>query len=236
MIPTVSYLRQKFDEFNTLCFGGALKPIPILLTRARTYAAQLTSPRHPRSTVGSLSHGDGCYISYSVLFDRPESEIEDVLIHEMIHYYILANGYRDTSPHGKLFKQLMNHINARFGRHITISIRTVAAENKQDLQVRQHLVCVMTFSGIGCGVAVVARSRIFRLWDKMNCLEGFKSCEWWVTDDPYFNRFPRCLTPKAYKADREEVMSHLQKALRLKRDGRRIFAVPRTEDSDEAQG
>ena len=43
--------------------------------------------------------------------DLPEQEIEDIIIHEMIHYHIAYNGIKDTSTHGRVF---MNKI-SRWG-------------------------------------------------------------------------------------------------------------------------
>ena len=41
MIPTVEYIRQKFDEYNELMFEGKLKPLPFKLSSARTFGVRL---------------------------------------------------------------------------------------------------------------------------------------------------------------------------------------------------
>ena len=53
--------------------------------------------------------------------DLPEEEIEDTIIHEMIHYFIEVNKMEDSSAHGPLFLHMMNTINEKFGRHLTVS-------------------------------------------------------------------------------------------------------------------
>ena len=55
--------------------------------------------------------------------DLPEYVMEDIILHEMIHYYIAVNQLRDTSSHGRLFRREMARINADGNRHITISYR-----------------------------------------------------------------------------------------------------------------
>lgn len=51
----------------------------------------------------------------------PENEWEDILIHEMIHYFIAYQGLNDNAPHGKLFREKMNEINTKYHRNISIS-------------------------------------------------------------------------------------------------------------------
>ena len=41
MIPTVSYLEERFDTFNAMCFEGALPRIPIKLSKARCFVGRL---------------------------------------------------------------------------------------------------------------------------------------------------------------------------------------------------
>ena len=41
MIPTVEYIRQKFDEYNELMFEGKLKPLPFKLCSARSFLGQV---------------------------------------------------------------------------------------------------------------------------------------------------------------------------------------------------
>lgn len=60
-------------------------------------------------------------ISISGYYDLTADELEDVMVHEMIHYSIAYSGLIDTAPHGTLFRTLMADFNERFGRHITIS-------------------------------------------------------------------------------------------------------------------
>ena len=119
MRPTLPYLQQKFDYFNELCFGGQLPQVRLRLSRARTFMGQLRYKRDRklwlRTTYTDLT------ISISTYLDLPESEVEDTLIHEMIHLHILLSGLRDTSTHGVLFRAKMREFNVKFGRHLRLS-------------------------------------------------------------------------------------------------------------------
>ena len=82
--PTVDYLRQAFDHYNALIFGGKL-PVPKLkLSRAKTRLGQMACKRKMR--LGRTTYYDYC-ISVSNYYQLTKEEIDDVLIHEMIHLY-----------------------------------------------------------------------------------------------------------------------------------------------------
>ena len=70
----------------------------------------------------TLFGGTKCYdfkLRINKRIDLPEADIEDIIIHEMIHYHIAYRGIKDTSTHGRVFKMLMNDINKRFGRQVS---------------------------------------------------------------------------------------------------------------------
>ena len=87
MTPTVAYLEERFDTFNELCFEGALPRIPVKLSGARSFVGRLTW-RPVRDWRGRVVRREDFVIRISKRFDLPEAEIEDTLIHEMIHYWI----------------------------------------------------------------------------------------------------------------------------------------------------
>ena len=131
MKPTVPYLEAKFDEFNALMFGGRLPRIPVALSRAVSYVG-LCTYKIRRRLFGKNEYYD-FRIRVSTKFDLPEQELEDVLIHEMIHYALRLDGIKDTSAHGKAFRQLKDHINRTYGRHVTISHK-LTKEQRELLQ------------------------------------------------------------------------------------------------------
>ena len=118
MIPTIPYIEAKFDEFNKLIFSGELPKIPILLGSATRVIGSFTYRVH-KNFWGKKAYSD-LKLRFSTKFDLPENELQDVIIHEMIHYYIHFKNLKDRSAHGPLFKNLMNQINKNFGRNISI--------------------------------------------------------------------------------------------------------------------
>lgn len=223
MRATQEYAERKFDELNERCFEGGLPRVSIRMSRARTYLGQLGFKRR-RKLWGKWEYYD-FVLRISTRMDLPEQEVEDTLLHEMIHLYIAYHHLKDTSTHGQIFRKLMNDLNQRFDRHITVSHRKTQEELAQDTQRRAHLICVSTFRSGERGITIAAKSRVFRLWDVMPRFPEVTATEWVLSYDPYFNRYPRALTPKIYRIDQEILSAHLKDAQRLIRQGSRIVVA-----------
>lgn len=130
MLANPQFILDTFTRYNELCFGGTLPPIPIKLTKARTFLGKLTYVAR-RNFFGKVIRYENFCLRISTLFDLPERELEDVVIHEMIHYYIAMNRIKDTSTHGKVFKAMMRQINAEFGRDIKVRSKRESFASEQ---------------------------------------------------------------------------------------------------------
>ncbi len=204
-----------------MCFGGMLAPLPVHISRARTFlgAVQYKKKRMP----DGRWHYSEFVFKISSLIDRPQETVDDTILHEMIHYHILSSQLQDTSPHGRLFMRKMNEINRKFNRHITVSHHSTREEHDLDDQKRQHLVCLMHLRDGRRGILMAARTRLFELWDKVAREHSVTEWKWFSTTDAWFNRFPRSQTLRFYTPPYEEIEAHLKEARPLHRDGNRIF-------------
>lgn len=220
MIPTLDYIERKFNEFNALMFEGKLQPLPFKLSTARTFLGQVKYQQR-RLPDGSRRFTNFQFV-ISTRVDLPEAEVEDTIIHEMIHYWILSNQLQDNRPHGDIFRRKMQEINLTFHRHITVRHKMSQDEVEQDREVRQHLICVSRLRDGRCGITVAAKSRLFQFWDKMPHFPGVIEQYWVLSLDPFFNRFPRALTPKIYPVPADDLEIHLQDAKPLVRTGNSI--------------
>ena len=124
MTPDLEYIQKAFDRYNALCFRGELPGIRLELSRARTYLGRYEEKRPQVRFLGrrfSLPTAEPLrLIRISTAFDLTPEQQDDVIIHEMIHYYLAWKGLADRVPHGPHFRQLMEAINSRFGRHIVV--------------------------------------------------------------------------------------------------------------------
>lgn len=221
MRPTLDYLEQQYNTLNKQCFQGQLPTVRIQLSKARTYLGQLGYKRR-RKLLGGWAYYD-YVIRISTRLDQTEEEITDTLLHEMIHLYIAVNHLKDRSSHGPLFRQIMDNINTRYGRHITISHHRTKEGLEQDTQQRTHLICISTFNSGEHGITIAARSRIFLLWDQLRRFPKVISTQWYVSQDAFFNRYPRSQAPKIYRINDNDLEMHLKDAKPLIRKDGKIY-------------
>ncbi len=220
MIATLEYIKNKFKEYNDQMFEGKLQPLPFKLTTARTFLGQVRfyQEKQPDGTIRYMNF----QFVISTKVDLPEAEVEDTIIHEMIHYWILSNQMKDTGPHGEIFKAKMKEINMKYNRNLSIVHKATKEEADQDKEVRQHLICVSRLRNGKRGVTVATKTRLFQLWDEMPNFPKMADFKWVVSSDPFFNRFPRCTSAKIYPVPSEELDEHLKDAKELIRSGNSI--------------
>ncbi len=207
MTVTTAYIQQKFDEFNKLFFGGKLPPLPIRLSRAKTFLGQLAYKRRKKLFAGEELYDFVLKISTRV--DLPEEEVEDTIIHEMIHYYIGVNQLRDTSAHGQLFRRIMNEINEKGGRHITVSYKLTKEQREAavDKRAKQHVVAIaeLTDGRTGLKVLPMNRRSVNHFRNNVMRIAGVRKVDFYITNHPYFNRYPCSSAIKLHIVERNEI-------------------------------
>lgn len=220
MIPTREIVQAKFAEFNQLCFSGKLPPIRVRMSNAKSFLGQLRY-RTRKQAFGIVEHYD-YEMTISTCYDVEIAELEDTIIHEMIHFYIIVNNIKDTSSHGSIFRRIMTDINIRFGRHVRVSQRRGTMQMKTGNRKCYNVVCVSTLPDGHHGVTVCARTRIFQMYESLPHYYGVKCMEWYLSDDSFFNRYPNSVSPKIYKVSEDELAEHLKTAHPLECDGQKI--------------
>ncbi len=224
MIASIPFVQKTFDRFNTLCFEGVLPTVPVVLTRAGTFLGKMEY-KSKRNLFGIISSHYDFRLKISTGFDLSQEELEDVVIHEMIHYYIAYRNLRDSSVHGEIFRRMMETINKKYGRHISVRHHGNPMQNlvkDGNTQYKKHYLCVSTFPDGKKGITVCASTKIFELYRLLPKYYGITKMDWYGSLDPFFNRFPRANTPKIYKITEEELSEHLQESVPLKCDGHTI--------------
>lgn len=218
MKATLPYVKNQFDRYNAEIFEGKLPQVPLALSRGTRYLGKVEYKRVRKPFSRTVEISD-IIVRISGVREFDQAELDDVIIHEMIHLYILVSGIQDTSAHGKVFRTMMDDINARFGRHITISHRTTEEELREDQTLREHIVCVSQLPGGDLGVTVCSRTRVFEIMRDLPKYYRLEGTKWYFSICPYFNRFPRSNTPKIYKAVREDLLRALSDSTELHYDG-----------------
>ena len=224
MTATVPFVRKTFDRFNALCFEGVLPAVPIVLTRAGTFLGKMEYKTR-RNLFGFVTSYCDFRLKISTGFDLSEEELEDVVIHEMIHYYIAYRNLRDTSVHGETFRRIMETINRKYGRHITVRHHSKPHQNlvrEGNTERRKHYLCVSTFPDGRKGITVCTSEKISGIYRLLPNYYRISKIELYCSTDPFFNRFPRSKTPKIYKITAGDLEEHLKESVQLKCNGRTI--------------
>lgn len=200
MRATIEFLEERFNIFNRDIFKGIL-PIPIMhISQARSFMGQFKVEH--KMTILRKSK-ETYHLTLSNRYDLEESTLEDVVIHEMIHYLIHYKKIKDTSSHGRHFRELMTEINLRHGRHITVSYKCSKTELESDAAKAHSIVCLCTMTDGRKLVCRVSQSKVFEIhrafqeWDKV------EKEEWYWVYGSYFNRYRRVLTPRLFSVDKE---------------------------------
>lgn len=219
MIPSLQFLRERFDYFNSLCFGGHLA-VPPLGLNTRRAALGITRYRTRTLSDGTREHID-IAIELSTRHDLSAEEWDDVVVHEMIHYYILSSGIADTGKHGRVFRAKMAELNEAHGLHITVK-HDPTAEELMSMTRRLHYVCVADTDDGRVALAVAAKTRLFQLWDELPRIGSLSNFRWYASRRKYFDTIRTTLTPKMIVIGREEAERYLEGAVRLARRGMMI--------------
>lgn len=220
MVATLPFVQETFDRFNLLCFESVLPPVPVILTKAETFLGKMEYKGKKDFWGNEVSHYD-FRLKISTSFDLPREELEDVVIHEMIHYYIAYRNISDTSVHGEVFRRIMEAINSGYGRHINVrhhcdsGVRVSAGA----ASYRKHYICVSSFRDGTEGITVCASTKIFELYRQLPRYYDITRMEWYGSFDPFFDRFPRSNTPKIYRISKEELSEHLKESVHLRCNG-----------------
>ncbi|MBO7114695.1 MAG: SprT-like domain-containing protein [Bacteroidaceae bacterium] len=211
MIPNVAYVQEKFGEFNRMIFDGKLPEPPISITNAKTYLGVCAFRKH-RKWHGKLECSD-FKIRISRRFDLPQEEIDDTIIHEMIHYWIGLFSPADMPGHSPLFRKMMTDINARYDRHIRVSHRLSAEQQEQaiDKRPKKHVVASVVLKDGRTGIKVIpCMERHIRRYRRGMMASGkVRSIQFYQTTDPFFNRYPSSSAFTVYFLDPAVIASHL---------------------------
>lgn len=221
-------LKERFDEFNRTIFQGCLPRIDIKLSRAKSKAGCFRY-KVSRSLAGyKVGPADLC-ICISVCFNYTEQELEDVLIHEMIHYYIYYKQLPDTASHGTTFKRIMNDINQRFNRNIKVSFKSgeLSVDAKQPRRF-VHIVAVISFKDGTKGLKVLTRvaPKIIDYYNNISRLSKVEKVDLYASSNVYFDKYPHSCSLRYHPIKEVDLLPQLEKDfVRFICDGKTLKAI-----------
>ena len=195
MIVTTEWMEEWFKRFDQEYFGGKL-PLPELsLTRAKTRLGQLAFKRASRWGRTKLYDFK---LSMSTYYDMTEQQAKSVLLHEMIHYIIGYTGLKDTSPHGVVFRGMMDNLNRKYGWDIRVMTSTKGwkvservAEKKKAKGPQTYLMLAIELKDGKFYLSRVNPGFARRIEKQLPMVRELRSHRWYTTQESYFEDYPQ---------------------------------------------
>lgn len=187
---TLQVLRDWFATFNARYFGNAL-PVPrFVISHAKRSLGQFCCRKERQSLFSSRWKTSGYTIKMSDFYQLTEHEQQSVLLHEMIHFYITFTQTRDTSAHGRVFRQWMTRLNAD-GWGITITSRNHQTAADEGHAKRQYLLLALTTTAGKHIVSVVNPAYRRYLEQLIERHPVICSHQWIVSSDQKYAAWPQ---------------------------------------------
>ena len=218
MKATIAYVEKKFEEFNGQIFAGRRPKLPLELSDVSSTLGQCVFQVRLMPD-GTKEYSD-FRMKINTRIDLPENLVEDVIIHEMIHYFILLNGLHDTAPHGEIFMAIMRSINGHFGRHITVAHNSTTDEQEQAISTKRtwHVIADIHFKNGDRGVKVLPRTvqKIIAYNEAVKKYPEVDHVDFYLHDNPFFNRYPTSVAFRIHEIDSDVIIKNLAKARKLR--------------------
>lgn len=119
MIITEEIIKEKFTEYNKLYFKGKLPEPEFNVIESYNTFGYFSYVKTFTDT------GRLCQASIDVTrcYDWTEEALRDVIVHEMIHYWLAYKRIDKKVKHGKEFMQMCNEYNEKYGLHLAKKYR-----------------------------------------------------------------------------------------------------------------
>ena len=177
-------------RFNTQYFDGVL-PLPRL--RAGRSRTQLGTMSCKRKTSWGRTKLYDFTISLSNYYDQTEHQFQSVLLHEMIHLSIAVSGVKDTSPHGVVFRGLMQRLN-RDGWDIQIMTKTrdyTKAYTGTATVIAQYIVLALEMNDGKRFLSSVNPKFVRDINQQLRTIPQISHYAWFTTSDRWFETMPK---------------------------------------------
>ena len=201
-------LKAWFAQFNREYFNGQLPEPRLLLSKSRT---RLGSMSYQRKRSWGRTRNSDYTIRISTYYDCGEREWQNVMLHEMIHLYIASKHLRDTSSHGKLFRQYMDYLNSNYGWNIRVSTATRDWETSVKKPRTKRIILALRMKNGKRFLSVVNPRYVPTLRQQLENIPEIADSQWFESDDDFFNDFPVVRSLRGRHVDTEKFEELLQK-------------------------
>lgn len=110
---TTKDIEERFRRYNKDYFAGELPTPRFGLIESYTTCGYFSCSR-----IVGRRRLRGQLIEISSYYDWEEDELRDVIVHEMIHYYLAYKHIDNTISHGDAFREMADEFNSTYGLNI----------------------------------------------------------------------------------------------------------------------
>ncbi len=128
MEVTEEVVKDRFQFFNHELFGGALR-MPQFSVKHYTFVAGQIRAKEPRAT-----------IIISSCFDFDTDSLDEVIIHEMIHYWLWRQGDKGAFRHGSSFRLECRRIKDSYGLAIHATGRHIRLKTQYPIPLYERVI------------------------------------------------------------------------------------------------
>lgn len=171
-------LKGWYAKYNYLYFKGQLKQCPIYINHTKRALGQFC-----RDCDG---YGIRYYIKISNFLDRPIRDVQNTLIHEMIHQWQWENFQK--CDHGDTFKQKAKEINTEGGWNVARCNSTEGCAANYVRPNKVFQICIFKRNGRFCQ-SVLASNRVdyFKRW--VPDVDGISDLHFGTSTDSKLNEY-----------------------------------------------
>lgn len=221
-----TYLKELFQHCNSKYFDGKLPEPELRVSHSRTRLGTMSCRRTTRTVRGRLAQlftgrsrattaaFTDYKISISDYYAMTDEQIEDVMIHEMIHYSIAYTGLRDSSPHGVVFRGMMDVVNRKYGRHVSVMTSTRGWQPRRKPKPQTFLVLGLKMSDGSYFLSSVNPKFAGQLEIKLQRVREVTDHKWVQTTDEYFRTFPRVRSLRGRRVTKDVYESKMYPSLK----------------------
>lgn len=203
-------MEQWFDTFNQTYFQGALPQPALQLSQSRTRLGTL-SYRRVRTWKGMKN--ESYTLRLSNYYDLSEREYQNTLLHEMIHYVIAYKGWKDTSAHGQIFRNMMRELNTKYGWEINISAKqSEVGEPATNRPLQERLILALELQTGERMLSAINPGYALMFEKQLATIREVKTFLWLRTFDDYFRDFPVVRSLRGRKVSVDEYNRIIQSA------------------------
>ncbi|MBF1440997.1 MAG: SprT-like domain-containing protein [Prevotella nanceiensis] len=224
MTVNIEWIAQQFELFNALYFDKVLPTPLFLVSKTKTKLGWFVHKK--RFTFRGFRSYD-YKIGMSTHYQFTERQAQNILLHEMIHFYIAFKNIKDKSAHGPVFKRLMNQFNQEFGWELTVSVNTKdyktneTASSAKAKKIKERLILAIEQSDGTCFLSVVNPRYALKIQNELKRTTHNLKFSWYKSSDEKFSHFSTVRSLRGVKTPRnefEEVIKSLQPVVLVRKE------------------